>query len=133
MLVKSFTKGYEFSFYHHDRKLSLLGVFHFGCVIYFWILQQKIWAHSNIATTMYLHSFISLTPQFVLESIAQQLGNLDCQNPTLAIVTNRPSNNLLHAFTNAMIIDHTFLWLPMSPYMLWCFHKMSRSWFNVVG
>jgi hypothetical protein len=82
---------------------------------------------------MYLHSFISLTPQFVLEPIAQQLDNLDCQNPTLAILTNRPSNNLLLAFTNAIIIDHIFLQLPMSPYMLWCFHKMNKSWFNAIG
>jgi hypothetical protein len=82
---------------------------------------------------MYLHSFISSTPQFVLEPIAQQPDNINFQNPTLAIVTNRPSNNLLHAFTNAIIIDHIFLQLPMRPYMLGCFHKMNKSWFNVVG
>jgi hypothetical protein len=40
---------------------------------------------------------------------------------------------LLLAFTNAIIIDHIFLQLPMSPYMLWCFHKMSKSWFNAIG
>lgn len=51
---------------------------------------NKRYDYSNIATTMYLHSFISLTPQFVFEPIAQQPNNVDCQNPTLAIVTNKP-------------------------------------------
>jgi hypothetical protein len=82
---------------------------------------------------MYLHLFISLTPEFVLEPRAQHPYNLNCQNLTLAIVTNRPSNNLLLAFTNVIIIDHIFLQLPMCPYMLWCFHRMSKSWFNDVG
>jgi hypothetical protein len=41
--------------------------------------------------------------------------------------------HLLFLLINTFVIEHILICLPMDPSMMWHFHQVNKSWYNIVG
>jgi hypothetical protein len=81
-----------------------------------WFLVDTLVHYLNTLMSSRTHNQATKKPNF--------------QKPTIAFET---IGSLLLDFIDSIVVNHIFLYLPLSPSMLWHLHKMRRTWFRVVS